>query len=167
MPRIHFRVIPSPRSAPHLDRYDRTDESRHSGPRVELKQGLIEEANTRRLVEQHVVSTREMELVQTKVFRAQANLRGLDEDLADELARLNLEIKKKKAEIEQAQAQRVSAVSVVARNQRLNDRKPGMVDVDTVSKGEGELRASDVQVRIKAIELEELELRVQQLETRR
>ena len=128
---------------------------------------MIEEANTRRLVEQHAVSSREMALFHTKVLRVQANLQGLYDDLADELARLRLQIKKKKAEVEQAQAQRAVVASAHTRNRRLNERKPGMVDDATVSKDEGELRATELQVQVKEIELEEFELRVQQLESRR
>jgi RNA polymerase sigma factor (sigma-70 family) len=134
----------------------------------ELKQAMLEWSNTRALFNRGaIVSSNEVEIFHAKVLRVQANLQGLDDDLADELARIRLEIKKKKAEVEQATAQQTVATSTTLRNRRLNDRKAGMVDDATVAKGEGELKASEVQVQIKAIELEELELRVRQLESRR
>ena len=46
----------------------------------------------------------------------------------DELDRLKLEIARKEAEREKAEAQKeVASSAIVARNSRLNDRKPGMV----------------------------------------
>jgi RND family efflux transporter MFP subunit len=47
---------------------------------------------------------------------------------------------------EKAVAQKEVATSVVARNQRLNDRKPGMVSAEDVAKAEGELKVADAQV---------------------
>ena len=44
---------------------------------------------------------------------------------------------------EKAEAQKEVAASVVARNMRLNDRKPGMVSAEDVAKAEGELKVAD------------------------
>jgi RND family efflux transporter MFP subunit len=53
--------------------------------------------------------------------------------------------------VEKAQAQKEVAVSVVARNKRLNERKPGMVSAEDVAKAEGELNVAEAQ-RHEAIE---------------
>jgi RND family efflux transporter MFP subunit len=50
------------------------------------------------------------------------------------------------APTEKAVAQKEVALSVVARNDRLNDRKPGMVSAEDVAKAQGELKVADAQV---------------------
>jgi RND family efflux transporter MFP subunit len=47
---------------------------------------------------------------------------------------------------EKAEAQKDVAVSVVARNKRLNERKAGMVSAEDVAKAEGELKVAEAQV---------------------
>ncbi len=134
---------------------------------VELDIAVANDAGTHKLFEQHVISTAEREKARGKVLLVKAMLEGLDDELADDLARLNLEVKKKKLELDQAIAQMEVAKSVVARNHRLNERKAGMVDDFSVAKAEGDLRATDAQVEVKKVEIEEVELRVQQSERRR
>ena len=48
---------------------------------------------------------------------------------------------------EKAEAQKDVAASVVARNMRLNERKPGMVSAEDVAKAEGELKVADAQLQ--------------------
>lgn len=48
---------------------------------------------------------------------------------------------------EKAQAQEEVAASVVARNRRLNERKPGMVSAEDVAKAEGELKAATASIK--------------------
>jgi RND family efflux transporter MFP subunit len=50
------------------------------------------------------------------------------------------------APTEKAAAQKEVAASVVARNLRLNDRKPGMVSAEDVAKAEGELKVAEAQL---------------------
>ncbi len=50
------------------------------------------------------------------------------------------------APTEKADAQKEVAISVVARNKRLNDRKPGMVSAEDVAKAEGELKVAEAQL---------------------
>ncbi|MGO9917066.1 MAG: sigma-70 family RNA polymerase sigma factor [Isosphaeraceae bacterium] len=99
-----------------------------------------------------------LEQTRGKVLLAAAVLEGLDDDLADELDRLRLEMKKKTAELHQAQAQREVAASVVARNARLNQRKPGMVSDDDVAKADAELKIAEAQIEAKRAEVEEISL---------
>ncbi len=69
---------------------------------------------------------------------------------------------------EKAAAQKEVAASVVARNVRLNDRKPGMVSAEDVAKAEGELKVADAQVleakENRAIADADLKLAVQTLD---
>jgi hypothetical protein len=120
-----------------------------------------------RLFGAHAISTEEREQARGKVLLIKARIEGLDDEFADELARLEFEIEKKKAELDRALAQKEVATSVVVRNVRLNERKAGMVDDLSVTKAEGELKAGDAQVRVKKAELDEVDLRVRQLERRR
>jgi RND family efflux transporter MFP subunit len=50
------------------------------------------------------------------------------------------------APTEKAKAQKDVAISVVARNVRLNERKPGMVSAEDVAKAEGELKVAEAQL---------------------
>jgi multidrug resistance efflux pump len=50
------------------------------------------------------------------------------------------------AQKEKAKAQKDVALSVVARNTRLNDRQPGMVSAEDVAKAEGELRVAEAEI---------------------
>jgi len=71
--------------------------------------------------------------------------------LHDEIAELTVAKSKLMAEndaaVEKAKAARDVATTVVARNQRLNDRKPGMVSQEDVAKAEGELKVAEAQVK--------------------
>ena len=68
---------------------------------------------------------------------------------------------------EKAQAQEEVAASVVARNRRLNERKPGMVSAEDVAKAEGELKAATATIKEarenRKIAQAELDLAVQTL----
>ena len=48
---------------------------------------------------------------------------------------------------EKARAQKEVAISVVARNIRLNDRQPGMVSAEDVAKAEGDLKVAEAQIK--------------------
>jgi RND family efflux transporter MFP subunit len=70
--------------------------------------------------------------------------------LHSEVAKLTVTKARLQAEgtgaVEKAQAQKEVAVSVVARNKRLNERKPGMVSAEDVAKAEGELNVAEAQL---------------------
>ncbi len=93
-------------------------------------------------------------------------LEGLDQDIADEIARLKLEMRRKNAERLKAEAQTEVAQTVVARNKRLNERKPGMVSSEDVARGEGEYKVATAQIQIVEAEIAEVGLRIQQLQSR-
>ena len=68
-----------------------------------------------------------------------------------EIAELTVAKNKLQAEsiapTEKAEAQKEVAASVVARNMRLNERKPGMVSAEDVAKAEGELKVAVAQIQ--------------------
>jgi RND family efflux transporter MFP subunit len=59
------------------------------------------------------------------------------------------------APAEKARAQKKVAISVVARNKRLEERKPGMVSAEEIAKAEGELEVAEAQLH-EAIENQEI-----------
>jgi len=59
------------------------------------------------------------------------------------------------APAEKAKAQKKVAISVVARNKRLEDRKPGMVSAEEIAKAEGELEVAEAQLH-EAVENQEI-----------
>ncbi len=134
---------------------------------AQLKQALLELEYTKRLVEKAAVSARELELYRTKVLVVVGQIQGLDDDLADEIARLKLEMRRKNAERTKAEAQKEIAVAITTRNGRLNERKPNMVSQEDVAKAEGELKLAEAEIGISEAEIAEVGLRIQQLERRR
>ncbi len=134
---------------------------------AQLKQALLEQEYTKRLVEKAAVSAREFELYRTKVLVVVGQIQGLDDDLADEIARLKLEMRRKNAERTKAEAQKEIAAAITARNGRLNERKPNMVSQEDVAKAEGELKLAEAEIGISEAEIAEAGLRIQQLERRR
>ena len=101
---------------------------------VELKLELERDEGTERLFRKAVISPLERELSRGKVLLIKATLAGRDDELSDEIERLKLEINTKRAEARKDDAQTEAANFVVARNHRLNDRKPGMVSAEDVAK---------------------------------
>ncbi len=102
-----------------------------------------------------------------KVDLAIATLEGMNDDYAEESDQLKLEIRRKKAELDQAIAQKKAALALVARNVRVNDRKAGMIAEEDVAKAESELGAAESHIQVKQVELEESELRHRQIVRRR
>jgi hypothetical protein len=94
-------------------------------------------------------------------------LEGWDEELVEESERMKIEGAKKEAELSYAHAQEEVARSVVARNSRLNERKPGMVAAEEVNKNEAELRRSSAALMLKRAEAQEVGLKMTQLRHRR
>jgi RNA polymerase sigma factor (sigma-70 family) len=134
---------------------------------AQLKLAIESAKNTELLFKRAVISRQEWEQSRGQVALMMAMLEGLDDDLTDDIDRLKLEIETKRAEREKANAQTEVAMSVVARNTRLNDRKQGMISAEDVAKGQWEMKTSSAQIAIVDAEIAEIHLRVQQLERRR
>jgi RNA polymerase sigma factor (sigma-70 family) len=133
---------------------------------VELELALVDYDRSAKLFKVSSISAQEWNQARGKVLLVVARLEGLDDDITDELELLDLEIKRKTAELERATAQKEVALSVAARNRRLNDRKPGIVDEFSVAKAEAELKISIADLEIKRVEIAEVELRVRRLQRR-
>jgi hypothetical protein len=134
----------------------------------QLQLALKEFDNTEKLARQKtaVVSMDELELYRRKVLAIAGRLEGLDEDIRDEIARLELELRRKHAEREKAEAQTEVAQYPIARNKRLNVRKPGTVSAEDVAKAEGDYKVANAGVRIVDAEIAEVGLRIEQLRRR-
>ncbi len=84
--------------------------------------------------------------------------RDLSDQLRDELDLLSVRLDTKRAELERAQAQRELALAVVATHQRLNQRRPGMVSAEEITKAESEVRIAAAEIDIVQSQIQELEL---------
>jgi RNA polymerase sigma factor (sigma-70 family) len=133
---------------------------------VELNLALLEKERAEKLYKQAAISSSEREQASGKLLLIIAMLEGHIDELHDEIDRLKLEIKTKQAEREKASAQAEVAHTVVARNIRLNDRKPGMISAEDVAKGEWEMKTASAQVAIVEGEIAQINLRVRQLDRR-
>jgi hypothetical protein len=131
---------------------------------VELKQSRLASEMAKKLHESASISYKEYLQILGKVDLTLAALQGMDDDFADEVERLKLVIRRKNAELDQARAQQDAAMSVVARNNRLINRQPGMVASEDIAKAEAELRVAEAHTRVKAVEQEEPELQVRKIE---
>ena len=94
-------------------------------------------------------------------------LEGWDDELAEDSELLKLEMMKKNAEIQVAEAQLMGTSASVARNKRINERKKGIVSEEDVAKANSEDAAASASVQVKQAEAKEVELKMQQLQRRR
>jgi RNA polymerase sigma factor (sigma-70 family) len=134
---------------------------------TQLRLALLQWDRIEPLFQRHAVSLNERELARGSVLVIASQLQGLDEDYGDEVERLKLELRRKHAECQKAEAQVDVARTVTARNQRLNVRKPGMVSEDDVAKAEAELKVAGATVAIAEAGVAEVSLRIKQLQRRR
>jgi multidrug resistance efflux pump len=114
-----------------------------------------------------VISRDEREQMRGKVLLVAAVLEGLDDDLSDELDRLRVELKKRTAELHQAEAQMDVATSVIARNRRLNERKPGTIASEDVAKAEADFRIAEAQIEARKADIEGVSLEASRAQRRR
>jgi RNA polymerase sigma factor (sigma-70 family) len=82
--------------------------------------------------------------------------------LRTELDRLSLEVKRKQIELQKAVAQRELAGTVVATDERLNQRRPGMVSQEEIRKAQAEVEVADAQIELAKLDVREAELRLDQ-----
>ena len=122
---------------------------------------------TSRLLEKKMISAAEYDSVLDEVRLLVAKLKGLIDELTDEIERSNVELLRKQAELQVAEAHQAATAAIVKRNARLNERKPGMVATEDVTKAEAEDAATVAQITVKGREVEEVHVRIRQLEKRR
>ena len=131
---------------------------------VQLRLAAVTLKNTQKLAERRVVSQSELEIAQGQYDLPLAKLRGLHEDFALELEGCKLAVKKKQAELDEAIAEKEFAMALVARNERLNQKKTGMVAAEDVAQARSKLQSGDAHVRVKRVDLEEAELQCRKVE---
>ena len=165
----HAVMPDSSTTRPEYQRQPNLDSTRRSirELEVELKLALEKFDRIEQPFKQGTVSTTAMDEARGKVLLAQAAILAVDDELGDELERLALELRRKQAEVDQAEAQGLVAVTSAAQNARLNARKPGMVGAEETAKAEAESSVAEAHSRVKMVELEEVGLRVRQLQRRR
>jgi RNA polymerase sigma factor (sigma-70 family) len=134
---------------------------------AQLKLAIDNHSRTNDLHKKHVVSTGEVVQARGKVLIIAAQVEAFDDEIQDELERLKLERRRKAAQSEKATADEEVAAFLVVRNRRLNERKAGMVAPEEAAAGEGRLKAAVAERKIAQVEVEEVELRMRQLERRR
>ncbi len=94
-----------------------------------------------------------------------ARLEGMDDDLADELERLKVEIVKKKAQLTLAETQRATTAKAAAWTKKLAEQKA--VSLSEASKAEAEDTAALAHIEVQRSELQDADLRMQQVIRRR
>jgi hypothetical protein len=132
---------------------------------VELKLALNDDDRAEKLSRSNSISHEERNRYRGRVLLIQAKLDGLAEDLADEIDRLKLELKRKDAELECAGAQREIRAVKAANTKRLYE-KSKVVSKDEVAIYEAEYNVSSAQIVIVRAEKDEVDLRIQQLQKR-
>ncbi len=105
---------------------------------AELANALRAYDRANQLDDRAAISQEEVDLYRGKALVIVARLEGLEDDIRDELARREIELRRKEAELQRAEALEKAAAAPVARNQRLNKRKPDMVSEEDVAKAEAE-----------------------------
>lgn len=142
---------------------------RTSVPEIEAQLGVAIRHYHRaaRLLEKKSISQEEYETALDEVRLLVGRLKGLYEELTDELGRSKIELTKKRAEVKMAEARQKATAVLVARNARLNERKNGIVSEEDVTKAESNDSANLAQIEVGQAEAQEVELRFQQYVARR
>ncbi len=132
-----------------------------------LKLSVKEYGYAKKLAERQAISSQEVDQYLLKAQSVAGKVVALDHDFQDEMERLMLERSRKGALAEKAVAQREVAESVTARNRRLNERKPGVVGPEEVTRAEAELKVAEADVAITRVDVDDVALRIRQLARRR
>jgi multidrug resistance efflux pump len=134
---------------------------------MRLRLAIQEYVYTQNLRKKNVVSQNEVEIARGKARIIAAQVESLEEETQDELDRLQLERRRKVAQLEKARAEMEIAAALLKRNEVLNRRKPEMVAAEEVTRADGQLKVAAAQKDIAEVEVAEVDLRGRQLERRR
>lgn len=132
-----------------------------------LKLAITEYEYAKRLAERKVVSVQETQRMLLKAQGVAGQVIALDHDFRDEMERLLIERRRNAAQNEKALARQEIAATVTARNRRLNERKPGTVGPEDVARAEAEYRVAAAELKITQADVDDVELRIRQLDRRR
>ena len=94
-----------------------------------------------------------------------ARLEGMDDDLADDLERLKIEIVKKQPQLKMAETQRTTTANTVAWSKKLAEQNA--VSKSELSKAEAEDTAALAHIEVQRSELQDVDLRMRQVVRRR
>jgi RNA polymerase sigma factor (sigma-70 family) len=130
---------------------------------AQLRLALEELDRSERLFRQAVISQSEHALKRGEVLIVAAKIEGIGDDLADEMSRMELELRKAKAEVIAADAKKEVAASMAQRYARLNQERQGIVSPENLVKADGDLRIADAERMSKQAEVGLIELRLSQL----
>jgi RNA polymerase sigma factor (sigma-70 family) len=131
---------------------------------MDLKHAIRTFERVQALFQQNSVPKFVVEDAQGKVLHLIGVLEGLQDDLSDENEQLQLEEKKKQAELSQIAARRESASTRVKLNQEAS--QTGRASSLDVQNALADLKEADALVRVKEIEVELVQLRAAQLKRR-
>jgi hypothetical protein len=113
------------------------------------------------LLEKKSISGEEYETALDEIRLLVGKLKGLMDEMGDELEQSNVELSRKRAELQVAEAHQASSTVSVKATARL--REKAVVSADELSKAEADHAANTAQVRVKANEVREVEVRMKQL----
>jgi hypothetical protein len=114
-----------------------------------------------------VISAEEYETALDEIRLLVGRLKGLIDEVSDDLERSTIELQRKRFELQVAEARQAASAAIVNRNTRLNVRKKGMVSAEDVAVAEAEDHANISQISIKGNEVQEIELKLKQLQKHR
>jgi hypothetical protein len=169
-PRAGVTTTTSSAGDPFANRGDQPAPSSEAGGRsireleVELKLALENFKLVDQLHARAAVAQSDWAEARGKVLRLAANLGDLEDDLTDECDRLKLEIKRKSAELNQCLSRREMAGRTAALTR--DTFKQGRVGTNEVIKAEGDLREAEAEIQVRKVAVEEVTLRLAQLERR-
>jgi hypothetical protein len=132
---------------------------------AELQIALRRHERTSALFKQGLVGQDQLESAADQIRLLRGRIRGIDEELADEAERLQVEMLRKKAEAGAAEAQHANAATRLARSKKLLQNNA--ISHEEASQIESDSRVTAVQLEAKRAELLEVELRIRQIAKRR
>jgi RNA polymerase sigma factor (sigma-70 family) len=107
-----------------------------------------------------------VEVLKAQIADQARALESLREDLQEQQEQLRGQIERVRKEIQRSEAEIEVTSAVVANNQRLNQKRPGMVSADQQRKAEAEAKVKEAERDIKQAELKEVEIRLDQVARR-
>ncbi len=166
---VQSSIDPFPPSKRHGELLTSHSPDRTSVPEIEAQLGVAIRRYQRasQLLEKKSISREEYEAALDEVRLLVARLKGLREELNEEIDRATIELRKKQAEVKLAEARQKATAVLVARNARLNERKKGIVSQEDVAKDESVDAANVAQIEVRLAEVQEVELRIKQYIARR
>ncbi len=129
---------------------------------AELNNRLNQYRRLADLVKQHAVEPRLADEAKDQLLTVAGRVSAASDQAADELERSLIEHRRKKAMLDKARAEEQVATSAWARDQELNQRKPGIIAPQEVAKHVGEYKVAAASTQIAKADVDDVELRIRQ-----